>query len=109
MAKVDATEQGPLAEKFAVRGYPTLKFFRNGEPIEYNGGRQAPDIVSWVNKKTGPAATELNSVAEAETFLAANEVRFFYDMFFDKEQVIIVCKKLSFRLCDKRCYRSYVH
>lgn len=74
MGKVDATEQGPLAEKFSVRGYPTLKFFRNGEPIEYNCGRQSADIVSWVTKKTGPAATELETVAEAETFLTANEV-----------------------------------
>lgn len=74
MGKVDATEQGDLAEQFAIRGYPTLKFFRNGEPIEYNGGRTEADIVAWVNKKTGPAATELENVAAAEAFLEANKV-----------------------------------
>lgn len=74
LGKVDATEQGPLAEKFAIRGYPTLKFFRDGQPVEYNGGRTSADIVSWVNKKTGPAATELSTIAEAEAFLAANEI-----------------------------------
>lgn len=37
LAKVDATEQQALSEEHGVRGYPTLKFFRNGTPMEYNG------------------------------------------------------------------------
>lgn len=74
LGKVDATEESELAEEFQVRGYPTLKFFRNGAPIEYNGGRQADDIVSWLLKKTGPAAKELDSVETAEAILKDNQV-----------------------------------
>merc|ERR1712061_684425 len=50
LGKVDATEESKLAEKFEVRGYPTLKFFKNGKPMEYGGGRTAETIVSWVEK-----------------------------------------------------------
>lgn len=74
LAKVDATQEQELAEKFGVRGYPTLKFFRNGSPSDYNGGRQADDIVAWVKKKSGPPATEVSSVADAKELVESNNV-----------------------------------
>ncbi|XP_048869846.1 protein disulfide-isomerase [Brienomyrus brachyistius] len=77
LAKVDATEETELAQEFGVRGYPTIKFFKGGEkqsPKEYSAGRQADDIVSWLKKRTGPAATILTDVAQAESLIADNEV-----------------------------------
>merc|ERR1711936_693997 len=68
LGKVDATQEGKLAEKFEVKGYPTLKFFRNGKPMEYNGGRTADTIISWVEKKTGPVAATLADVDAATKF-----------------------------------------
>lgn len=74
LGKIDATEESELAEEFQVRGYPTLKFFRSGSPIDYSGGRTADEIVSWLSKKTGPAAKELESVEAVEEFLKENQV-----------------------------------
>jgi len=37
LGKVDATIESDLAEKFGIRGYPTLKFFKNGKPVDYTG------------------------------------------------------------------------
>ena len=77
LAKLDATEEGAVAEKFEVRGYPTLKFFRNGKATEYGGGRTADTIVSWLEKKTGPPALVLASVEEATAFVAGKDVAVF--------------------------------
>ncbi|XP_042581615.1 protein disulfide-isomerase isoform X1 [Cyprinus carpio] len=77
LAKVDATEESELAQEFGVRGYPTIKFFKGGEkenPKEYSAGRQADDIVNWLKKRTGPAATTLTDVTQAESLIADNEV-----------------------------------
>ncbi|CAG9761478.1 unnamed protein product [Ceutorhynchus assimilis] len=74
LGKVDATEEQELAEQFSVRGYPTLKFFKNGNPVEYSGGRQADDIVNWLIKKTGPPARDLASVEDAKTFIEESNV-----------------------------------
>jgi len=83
LGKVDATEESKLAEKFDVRGYPTLKFFKNGKDIEYNGGRTADTIVTWLEKKTGPAAKTLENIEDAKAFIEANDIAvigFFKDL-----------------------------
>lgn len=74
IAKVDATENTNVAKEYGVQGYPTLKFFVKGSPIDYNGGRTHPDIVSWIKKKTGPPSTLLTDASHLETQKKANKV-----------------------------------
>ncbi len=38
--QVDGTIDSELAEKFGVEGYPTLKWFVEGEAQEYTGPRE---------------------------------------------------------------------
>merc|ERR1712061_584739 len=52
----------------------TLKFFKNGKPMEYGGGRTAETIVSWVEKKTGPPAKSLANADEAKAFVDGKTV-----------------------------------
>lgn len=73
LGKVDAIEETKLKEEFDITGYPTMKFFRSGKPIEYTGGRQADEIIKWVEKRASPIA-EIESVKEAEEFIKSQPV-----------------------------------
>lgn len=74
LAKVDATVETELAEEHGLTAYPTLRFYRNGFPVRYTGGRKADDIVEWVNDKAGPAVKELSTVEEAKALIDANKI-----------------------------------
>merc|ERR1712055_499603 len=63
LGKVDATEESSIAEKFEVRGYPTLKFFKNGKALEYGGGRTADTIIGYFKDQTTEAAKEFLAAA----------------------------------------------
>lgn len=70
LAKVDATAAKDTGARFDVKGFPTLVFFKNGNKMEYNGGRTASDIVTWVKKNSGPPAKTL---ATSDDVLALQE------------------------------------
>jgi len=71
VAKVDATQHEALGKKFDIKGYPTLKFFRNQVPSDYDGGRTAQDIVAFIRRKSGPSSKPLASAAELNSFTAS--------------------------------------
>jgi len=84
LSKVDATVETKLAEKYGVQGFPTIKFFKKGVPTDYSGGRTADEIVSWLNKKTGPPAKVLATAEEVTAFIKPKDVAVI-GFFADKE------------------------
>nr|AMM62653.1 conotoxin-specific protein disulfide isomerase (cspdi) [Conus geographus] len=74
LAEVDVTAETDLADKFNITGYPTIKFFISGEPMEYTGGRQTSNFINWLKKKTGPPAKDVKTSEEAKTFIDSDEV-----------------------------------
>jgi protein disulfide-isomerase A1 len=74
IAKVDATVSTDAASKYGVQGYPTLKWFSKGIPKDYEGPREADGIVSWINKRLGPAVQVLDTLSALNDFIAKNEV-----------------------------------
>eukprot|EP00238_Polyblepharides_amylifera_P007165 CAMPEP_0196579442 /NCGR_PEP_ID=MMETSP1081-20130531/21998_1 /TAXON_ID=36882 /ORGANISM="Pyramimonas amylifera, Strain CCMP720" /LENGTH=518 /DNA_ID=CAMNT_0041899043 /DNA_START=154 /DNA_END=1710 /DNA_ORIENTATION=+ len=74
IGKVDATVHTDLAQEYGVEGYPSLKWFKNGEPSEYGGGRTQEDIVKWVKKQTGPPSVLVASVEELKDLTDTEDV-----------------------------------
>ncbi|GLJ52349.1 hypothetical protein SUGI_1113630 [Cryptomeria japonica] len=69
LAKVDATEENDLAEKYSVQGFPTIYFFVDGVHKPYPSERTKEGIVSWIKRKTGPAVFNLTSTQDAEALV----------------------------------------
>jgi protein disulfide-isomerase A1 len=65
LTEVDATVHKKYAGEHDVRGFPTLKWFVNGQVSDYGGGRTKDEIVAWISKKTGPPAV---TVTDLENF-----------------------------------------
>nr|XP_034307148.1 protein disulfide-isomerase A5-like isoform X2 [Crassostrea gigas] len=56
LAAVDATAEQALGTRFNIRGYPTLKYFKNGqEAFDYQSGRSTNDLVSFMKDPKEPA------------------------------------------------------
>lgn len=71
IAEVDCTQDDAkaLCEKQGVRGYPTLKFFgKDGSVAEYDEGRTADAIVSFILGATSPAVTYITTADELAEF-----------------------------------------
>eukprot|EP01006_Ploeotia_vitrea_P034095 TRINITY_DN65703_c3_g4_i1.p1 TRINITY_DN65703_c3_g4~~TRINITY_DN65703_c3_g4_i1.p1 ORF type:complete len:497 (-),score=340.27 TRINITY_DN65703_c3_g4_i1:196-1686(-) len=78
LAKVDCTTQREICDRFEVRGFPTVKLFRNDEgwtPVDYDGARKADAIAKYMIKQNAPAVTVLASEDEIAGFAADERVK----------------------------------
>lgn len=68
IAKIDATVHQKMAQKFGIRGFPTLLFFplgANKEKVPYEGQRSAEDMAAWLNtQKIAEQKRELLELSE---------------------------------------------
>jgi len=64
IAELDATVHTKAGAKYEVKGYPKLKLFVDGVPIDYEGERTSDSILRFIRKKSQPASVELKSQEE---------------------------------------------
>lgn len=72
IAKVDCTVHTELAQKYGVQGYPTLKYFVDGNAVDYKGAREENDIFNWIQKRNGPSSSELTTQEQFDTHSGLN-------------------------------------
>lgn len=101
LAKVDATVEKELAERYSVSGFPTIKLLRGAdkEPAEFTAGRMAEDFVTWLKKKTGPPAQTVDSIDAAKLLISTNEVVVFG--FFKEDAADDAAEKLFLQLAEE--------
>jgi len=78
IAKVDATENAKLKERFEIKGFPTLKFFKDGKPIDYKGKRETKGIVDYVTKQTMPASLPIQCKQLEKRMVVENYITVYF-------------------------------
>ncbi|TFK43487.1 protein disulfide isomerase [Crucibulum laeve] len=73
LAKVDCVDEADLCQGKGVQGYPTLKVYRNGTPVDYTGPRKADGIISYMVKQSLPAVSEVTA-ANLDEFQKADKI-----------------------------------
>ncbi|XP_065882068.1 protein disulfide-isomerase 5-2 [Euphorbia lathyris] len=76
IAKVDADKYSRLARKYDIDGYPTLKIFMHGVPVDYYGPRKSDVLVRYLRKFVAPDVAILNSDLEIKDFVDAAGTNF---------------------------------
>ncbi|XP_009381969.2 protein disulfide isomerase-like 1-4 [Musa acuminata AAA Group] len=98
LAKVDATEENELAQRFEVQGFPTVLFFVDGVHRDYPGQRSRDAIVTWIKKKIGPGVENITKVDEAEKILTSESkvvLGFLDSLVGDESQELSAASKLE--------------
>lgn len=69
VAKIDADKYRKLASKYEIDGFPTLKLFMHGIPIEYTGPRKADSLVHFLKKFVAPDVSVLEGDHAVRNFV----------------------------------------
>ncbi len=73
LANVDCTKEKSICERFQIRGYPSIRIFRGGNPSEYKGPRTRDGIVSYLLKQVGPSAKPVSSRQAIDVLVQAGK------------------------------------
>eukprot|EP00003_Mantamonas_plastica_P000210 TRINITY_DN101_c0_g1_i3.p1 TRINITY_DN101_c0_g1~~TRINITY_DN101_c0_g1_i3.p1 ORF type:complete len:323 (+),score=103.19 TRINITY_DN101_c0_g1_i3:40-1008(+) len=85
-AALDANkgEHGELAQKYKIQGFPTIKYFRKGNAVDYDGDRSVDGFLEFAETMSKPSVTVIKSAEDLTAFDGRKGVRV-YGYFADEE------------------------
>ena len=114
IAKIDATVNTNLTEKYEIKNYPTLKYFTSSKPTDFSASKTEDGIVNWILKKTGNSLSIVSDLQTLNTKLGKSKVSVvLFTELNSKEHSLftIVSKSVddpSFYVCnDPNAWESY--
>jgi len=74
VAAIDANDEKnrPVAGRYGIKGFPTIKIFKNGVPSDYNGGRDAKSIID-AGYASLTSYSKRITTKDSESFLSKNK------------------------------------
>jgi thioredoxin-like negative regulator of GroEL len=61
LAKMDLDANKNIGGQYRINSYPTLIYFKRGNPIKFGGSRNKEFMTFWLNKKIQPPIIPLDS------------------------------------------------
>ena len=78
LAKIDSSNNNLSAQKYKINGFPSILFFKNGIPFEFEGARSSRELIIWGRKKAGIPIQLLNTKEDIENFKSNNDICLIY-------------------------------
>jgi len=78
VGRLDCTKYSNIATLYGVRGFPTIKFIRDGISHDYKGPRSTSNLMNFVERVSGPIITKLDSEESLKEQILKNEVLFVF-------------------------------
>jgi protein disulfide-isomerase A6 len=103
LGALDATVHQNTAQRYGIRGYPTIKYFGPGAKTsaeEFDGGRTASDIVQWATNKVAenaPAPEVVELLEQTQLDDACNN-----------KQLCLIAFMPALFDCQSKCRNNYL-